>query len=147
MLEFNVETKWEKRDDLPNERLNTISSGGRPNIECVPPPEFSGIPGYWTPEHLFVASAASCYLLTLLKVSKNSNLNVTVVKMDAKGFLVENDDGSKVFKKLVFEPTLTVLKESEVKKAKRIAQMAEKTCIIGNSITAEKEVKPTIEIA
>jgi organic hydroperoxide reductase OsmC/OhrA len=147
MPEFNVEIKWEQREDLPNERLATLSSEDRPIIEFVPPPEFSGIPGYWTPEHLFVASATSCYTLTFLKVAKNSKLNVTKLKIRAKGFLVENEDGQKIIKKLLFEPTITVLKESEGEKAKRIAIMAEKTCIIGNSIKSEVEVKPSIEIA
>ena len=147
MPEFDVQIKWEPREDQPNERYMVANSEDRPKLEVVPPPDFSGIPGYWTPEHLFLASATSCYTMTYLKISKNSRLNVKSIAVKTTGILEEREDGQNWMKELILEPAITVLKESEVKKATRIAHMAEKACIIGNSIKAEMEINPSVNTA
>ena len=44
-------------------------------VEVATPPEFAnGMPGIWSPEHLFVAAVNSCLMTTYLAIADNSKL-------------------------------------------------------------------------
>ena len=46
------------------------SSDGLPEVVVTPPPEFGGPAHQWSPEHLFAASVASCFLTTFLAIAR-----------------------------------------------------------------------------
>lgn len=42
-------------------------------IEVATPPEFpKGIPGMWSPEHLFTAAVSGCLMTTFLSIAEKS---------------------------------------------------------------------------
>jgi organic hydroperoxide reductase OsmC/OhrA len=47
-------------------RLARVSIPGKQELQVATPPEFAGgVAGVWSPEDLFVAATATCYLVTL----------------------------------------------------------------------------------
>ena len=75
-------------------RLTEASVAGKPDIQVATPPEFrGGIPGVWSPEDLLVASAASCYAVTLVAVGERADVPVRALSVTAAGHVTRRDDG------------------------------------------------------
>ncbi|HMR20223.1 MAG TPA: OsmC family protein, partial [Sphingobacterium sp.] len=57
-------------------RTGTLSSPTLDDtITCATPPEFpNGVPGIWSPEHLYTAAINSCYMATFLAIAENFKL-------------------------------------------------------------------------
>src|SRR5690348_3474461 len=62
-------------------------------INFAAPPEFQGEPGLWTPEHLLVASVATCFLATFRAISENSKLHLVRLEVEAEGLLGKEEGG------------------------------------------------------
>jgi len=111
---------------------------GSPNergcIEVATPPQFpKGIPGIWSPEHLFTASVASCFMTTFLAIAENSKLAFESFKCKAIGTL-EQVDGKFIMSEVLLEPSVTVTYDKDVARAERVLQRTESNCLISNSI-------------
>ena len=66
----------------------TAANNGKGCIEVATPPEFpKGIPGIWSPEHLFTAAVSSCLMTTFLAIAENSKLEFIVFECKSKGKL------------------------------------------------------------
>jgi organic hydroperoxide reductase OsmC/OhrA len=78
---YETEVEWtkEKAGQIKGPTLATVTVGA--------PPEFKGREGQWTPEHLFVASINTCFMLTFLAVAENSKLPLVSFTSTAKGKL------------------------------------------------------------
>jgi len=124
-------------------RKGSLSSDGFPNIEVATPPEFKGIPGVWTPEHLFVSAVNICLMTTFLAIAENSFLSFTSYSCSGKGKL-ERVDGKFMISEIELQPKITVKKEKDKEKALRIIEKSEKACLISNSIKSNVILKPEI---
>jgi organic hydroperoxide reductase OsmC/OhrA len=83
-------------------------------IEVATPPEFpQGMPGIWSPEHLFTAAVSSCLMTTFLSVAENSKLAFTHFSCKAHGKL-ETVEGKFMMSEIVLEPTVTITDEKTV---------------------------------
>jgi organic hydroperoxide reductase OsmC/OhrA len=115
-------------------------------LEVATPPEFpEGIPGIWSPEHLFTASVCSCFMTTFLAVAKNSGLEYTSFDCHASGKL-EQVDGVFMMTEVLLEPSVTILSDSDFSKAERVLLKSEKLCLITHSIKAEVKLIPHIVV-
>jgi len=113
-------------------------------IEVATPPEFpKGIPGIWSPEHLFTASVASCLMTTFLSVAENSKLDFGYFICHAKGKL-ETVDGKMIMSEVQLFPEVAVANDTEKTKAIKVLDKAEKACLISNSIKSKVLVVSTI---
>ncbi len=83
---FNVNAAWNKdrRGMMWSPELSR--NGSTENcIEIATPPQFpKGIPGIWSPEHLFTASVSTCFMTTFLAVAENSKLEFKSFTCKAK---------------------------------------------------------------
>lgn len=108
------------------------------------PPQFpGGIPGIWSPEHLFTASVASCLMTTFLAVAENSRLSFTAFTCKSLGKL-ELEDGKYRMTEVILEPQVTLLREEDRDKAERVLRKAEANCLITNSVRSRVIVNPVI---
>ncbi|HCZ35963.1 MAG TPA: osmotically inducible protein OsmC [Cytophagales bacterium] len=106
-------------------------------IEVATPPEFpKGIPGIWSPEHLFTAAVNSCLMTTFLAIAENSKLEFTAFTSNAKGKL-EQVDGKFLMTEIALEPTVTIAHEKDRERAERVLLKAEAACLISNSIKSK----------
>ena len=122
--------------DSPNDPLPTLEVGS--------PPEFGGPGGMWSPEHLFVASIASCLMTTFYAIAAISGLDVLQYEDEAIGHLQRGEDRLYLIDRVLLRPTVVVGDETEVVKAKRLLMKAEDACLIGRSVVSKIEMEATV---
>lgn len=145
---YNVTVTWDKdRKGMmcsPELKLNGSTDAC---IEVATPPQFpKGIPGIWSPEHLFTAAVSSCFMTTFLSIAENSRLGFKSFACNSSGKL-DQVDGKLQMTEVLIEPILTILDEQDREKAMRILSKTEAACLITNSIRSKVTMKPVVEIA
>jgi len=136
---YNVSLQWEQ------DRKGILRSPELPqSIEVATPPDFpKGMPGIWSPEHLFVAAASSCLMTTFLAIAENSKLAYRTFTCEANG-VVDKVEGKFQVTEIVLQPTVTVANESLVEKALRVLDMSERNCLITHSMKTAVKMEPTV---
>lgn len=144
---YQVDITWSQdRKGIMCSPEITAQPGACGCIEVATPPQFAkGIPGIWSPEHLFTAAVSSCLMTTFLAIAENSKLEFKAFYCSAKGKL-EKVDGKFLMTEVILEPTVTILQEEDQEKAQRILEKSETACLISNSIKARVTMKPKIEV-
>ncbi len=148
MSEYKVEVEWLPDTANSYRRMARMDSAADklPEIICVTPPEFKkGIPNHWSPEHLFVSSCAACFFTTFTAMSDSSGLSLKSFKVKATGILAKDNDGKDAMIKLDLYPEIVVERDADLEKAKRVAEKAEKNCLIANSMKSEIIIHPSIQ--
>ncbi len=146
---YNVDINWdsERRGILCSPELNESQNHLNRCIEVATPPEFpKGIPGIWSPEHLFTAAVNSCLMTTFLAIADNSKLNFNSFSCRSKGKL-EQIDGKFIMSEVILEPTVIIPDESQRDKAIRLLEKSEAACLITNSIRSKITMIPKIEVS
>lgn len=139
---YNVDLEWksERKGEISSPELGEI-------IEVATPPEFpKGMPGIWSPEHLYTAAVNSCFMTTFLAIAENSSLEFKSLTCPAKGKL-SKVDGKYIMSEILLLPVLTIIDEEDREKAIKILNKAEKVCLITNSIKAKVLLMPRIKLA
>ncbi|MGO8855226.1 MAG: OsmC family protein [Steroidobacteraceae bacterium] len=114
-----------------------VTSADVPDISTAPPPEFDGPGGVWSPETLFIASIADCFILTFRGVSRAAHFEWEKLEAHVEGTL-ERVAGVTQFTRYVTRAILTVTPSSDHVKAKELLERAEKVCLITNSLRGER---------
>jgi organic hydroperoxide reductase OsmC/OhrA len=113
-------------------------------LEVATPPEFpKGMPGIWSPEHLFTAAISSCLMTTFLAVAENSKLDFLSFHCGSKGKL-EQVDGKYLMTEVELTPKVIVRSSDDIAKAHKILQKAEAGCLISNSVKARVTMVPVV---
>lgn len=138
---YTTEIEWigERRADL--------SAPNLPALVVDAPPEFKGHEGFWTPEHLFVASLNSCYMTTFVAIAENSKFDFVRLGISATGKLENTDGHGLMITEITLQPRLVVRDARNVERALRILQKAEKNCLIANSMRSQITLEPEITVA
>ena len=142
---YNVDINWntERKGVMCSPELNKDAGTC---IEVATPPEFpKGIPGIWSPEHLFTAAVSSCLMTTFLSIAENSKLTYTSFACKSKGKL-EQVDGKLMMTEITLEPLVTITDEKDREKAEKVLQKSEAACLISNSVKSKVIMLPTIQI-
>jgi peroxiredoxin-like protein len=136
---YNVSLQWEQ------DRKGILRSPELPqSIEVATPPDFpKGMPGIWSPEHLFIAAAASCLMTTFLAIAENSKLEYSAFACTAQG-IVDKVEGKFQVTEIVLQPTVTVANEALIEKALRVLDMSERNCLITHSMKTAVKMEPTV---
>lgn len=142
---YNVDINWnaDRKGVMCSPELNKDANSC---IDVATPPEFpKGIPGIWSPEHLFTASVSSCLMTTFLAIAENSNLEFESFNCKSKGKL-DKVDGRYLMTQIILEPKVVILNEKDRGRAERVLEKSEKACLISNSIKSEVIMTPIIEV-
>lgn len=145
---YNVDIAWnkERKGVMCSPELNLTSNQSSSCIEVATPPEFpKGIPGIWSPEHLFTAAVSSCLMTTFLAIAENSRLDFVSFNCQSKGKL-DQVDGKYMMTEIILEPTVVIADEKDREKAERVLQKSEAACLISNSIKSKVTMIPVIKI-
>ncbi|MDT0690943.1 OsmC family protein [Salegentibacter sp. F188] len=129
---YHVDLEWKM------DRKGEISSPVLDQkVEVATPPEFpKGMPGIWSPEHLFTAAVSSCFMTTFLAIAENSKLEFESLTCPAEGVL-DKKDGRFAMTEILLKPVVTIPNEADREKVEKIMIKAERACLISNSITSE----------
>ena len=136
---FYYDTKVEWKEG----RTGNLTSEGLPEIQVATPPEFKGVPGIWTPEHLFVSSVNICLMTTFLAIAENLHLHFSDYTCEGKGKL-ERIEGKFMISEIVLNPKIKIKKGNERTKALRVIEKSENACLISNSIKTNVILNPEI---
>jgi organic hydroperoxide reductase OsmC/OhrA len=145
---YNVNVSWnkERKGIMCSPELSESNSSINSCIEVATPPEFpKGIPGIWSPEHLFTAAVNSCLMTTFLAIAENSKLSFSNFDCKSKGKL-EQVDGKFLMTEIILEPTVIIDDENDREKAIRVLQKSEAACLISNSIKSKITMIPVIKL-
>jgi peroxiredoxin-like protein len=135
---YNTEVEW------TGDRHGELRAPTLPDLEIDAPPEFKGHEGVWTPEHLFVASVNSCFMTTFLAIAENSKLEFVKFNAQAEGTLEKVEGQGLMITHITLRPKVIIKHSRDAERAFRIFQMAEKHCLISNSIRSETKLEPQV---
>jgi len=124
----------------------SLSAAGLPPLQTAPPPQFDGPGDRWSPETLFVAAVADCFILTFRAIARASNLSWTALRCATEGQL-ERVEGVTRFTQMALRARLTVPPGTDADRARRLLEKAEKTCLITNSLAFTPTLSCEIEVA
>ena len=145
--QYNVNIHWDSdRKGMMCSPEITETKPEKGCIEVATPPQFpKGIPGIWSPEHMFTAAVSSCFMTTFLAIAENSKLDFTSFDCSAIGVLDKIDDKF-LMTEVILEPLVTIANEKDYDRALRILQRTESSCLISNSIKSNVNMKPVVKI-
>ncbi len=126
---YDMTSSWVK------EKIVTIEIDGKPDFEVATPPDF------WpdspretvSPEDLFVASAVSCYGVSLSGVAKRFHAEFTSFKVNATGTLQKGEFGWE-FEQITLRATINVPTNKDKKRMSKAAERAHRYCVVSNSM-------------
>lgn len=136
---YNVSLKWlnDRKGEMLSPELND-------RIEVATPPEFEkGMPGIWSPEHLYTASVLSCFMTTFLAIAEYSKLEFESFDCSAEGIL-EKVEGKYLMTEIFLKPQVKISDMDKRDRAERILEKAEAACLISNSIKTKVHLQSEI---
>jgi organic hydroperoxide reductase OsmC/OhrA len=132
---------------LTADRRAVLAADGLPSLEVATPPEFpGGHSGIWSPEHLYTAAAEACLMTTFLAIAANSKLAFESYASSAEGTLEKTGSGF-LMTRITLRPKVVVADATQVERARRILEKAEKLCLISNSMKTQVELVPEVSAA
>ncbi len=117
-----------------------------PSLGFSAPPEFQGKAGKWTPEHMFVAAVASCFITTFRAIAEFSKFEAPGLEVSAEGTL-EKGEGGFSFTRVSIRPVLTVARDADRERGLRLLDKAERSCLISRSLKSEVVLEPTVLVS
>ena len=134
---FPVSVRWH------GEQLAGVTAPDLEEIEVAVPPEFRGPGGHWSPEHLLVASAASCYAVTFAAVAERRRIPLHSLTVTGTGHVGHRDDGRVGF--VAVELTARIRTEPEfVGAAERTARATHTACLVTDALDVPVHVVPVV---
>ena len=135
---YDTEVEWTKS------KIATLRSSKLPDLQIAPPPEFQGAPGFWTPEHLYVASVNACFVATFLAAADLSKLDFVSFSSGARGKLEKVEGSGYEITEIVLRPGLVVRQPADVDRAARVLEKAKSNCLISKSIKTTVKIEAEI---
>jgi organic hydroperoxide reductase OsmC/OhrA len=129
------------------ERVVEVTTDAGLALPVATPPEFrGGVHGMWSPEHLLVAGAASCFALTLAGIADRREIPLHDVAISGVGHMTRRADGRFGF--VVVELAVEITTEEGFEEnARRAARAAESGCLIAQALRVPVEVELTVRAA
>ena len=118
-----------------------------PSLSVASPPQFDGPTGVWSPEHLFVASVASCLMTTFRAIAELSGLDIVEYSDSAEGKLVQGDDRRYSITEITLRPRVVISDPDKVDRTLRLIDKAEHACLISRSISSVILLEPDVIVA
>ena len=117
-----------------------LGADGLPDLASMPPPEFDGPGGYWSPETLLVAAVADCFTLSFRSIARASRLEWRELTAEVNGVL-ERSDGVARFTRFDTHAELVVPAGTDPARARSLLEKAEKICLVSNSLSAVRHLE------
>jgi organic hydroperoxide reductase OsmC/OhrA len=116
-----------------------------PGISSAPPTEFGGPGDRWSPETLFVAAVADCFILTFRGIAGVSRFPWVSLACDVTG-TVDRVDRVTQFTALEVHARLRVPAGAKEDQARRLLTKAEETCLVTNSLKVRPHLESVVEV-
>ena len=124
-----------------------LESPGLPSLTAGAPPDVGGEGGMWSPEHMFVASAEVCAMLTFLAIARMSKLEFVSWTSSAKGKVDKVEGQGFMFTSIEIDAEVELKQASDREKAERILQKAEQNCLVTKSMKTPVDLRYKLKVA
>ena len=121
-----------------------LRCAGLPDIAAAAPAEFDGPGDKWSPEVLLLAAIGGCFVLTFRAIAHASKLPWTSLQCAVQGTL-DKVERQPQFTAFVIEAVLKLPPEAKADRAQRMLEMAERSCLVTNSVKAPVELRARVE--
>ncbi len=121
-----------------------LAGAGLPTMASQPPTEFGGPGDRWSPETLFVAAVADCFVLTFRGIASFSHLPWSSLTCEVTG-TVDRVDRVTQFTHLEVRARLRVPAGANEEQARRLLAKAEETCLVTRSLKATPHLEASVE--
>lgn len=135
---YSTHVQWK------SEKKGTLISGEFPEIEVATPIDFGGHEGFWSPEHLFVASANVCFMTTFLVLAPKFGLNFHTFDSDAIGKVEQTEGKGFEVTEIILKPKVVVVDAKDEVKALKVLEKSEKYYLISNSMKSKIILEPEV---
>lgn len=139
--EYETAVTWTDRS------RGTLESPGLPALTAGAPPDFGGDGGVWSPEHMFVASAEVCAMLTFVAIARMSKLDFVNWTSSAKGKVDKVEGQGFLFTGIEIDAEVALQQASDRDKGERILQKVEHNCLVTKSMQTRVNFRYKIKIA
>jgi organic hydroperoxide reductase OsmC/OhrA len=135
---YETEVEWK------GEREGNLRGPNLPVVAVDAPLEFKGHEGKWTPEHLFVASVNTCFMMTFLAITEYSKLPLVSFRSTATGKLEKVQGAGYQLIEVVIKPSLVIASAQDLARTPRILEKAKENCFVTNAIKIAVKLQPEI---
>jgi organic hydroperoxide reductase OsmC/OhrA len=122
----------------------TLAGDRLPVIPSAPPMEFGGPGDRWSPETLFVAAVADCFVLTFRGIAGVSRFPWVSLECHVTG-TVDRVARVTQFTALDVRARLRVPAGAKEDQARRLLVKAEETCLVTNSLKVQPHLESIVE--
>jgi len=123
-----------------------LSSPGVPELASAAPAEFGGPGDQWSPETLLAAAVADCFILSFRAIARGSKFDWISLTCDVDAVL-EKVEKVTQFTEFRENVVLEVPAGTDEAKAMRLLEMAERVCLVTNSMTGKTHLDATVKFA
>jgi peroxiredoxin-like protein len=123
----------------------TLTMSGLAPLESAAPKEFDGPGDRWSPEGLLTAAVADCFILSFRAIAAASKFEWTQLEASTAGRL-DRVEGKMKFTHFTTRATLKVSPGTDIDRARRLLERAEQSCLIANSLSAERHLEASVEV-
>jgi len=116
---------------------------GKTNLS--PPPEFGGKEDALSPEEMFVGAINGCLLLTFIYFAKQHTVEMTSYHAEATGEVKKGKEGFR-FVKVTVQARVTVDKKERVAEIEKISHLAERFCLISQSVSCPVQYQVEVQV-
>lgn len=103
------------------------------------PREMDG-PGIGTnPDEMLLGAAATCYMITLAAMLEHAHISVSELSMESEG-MVEVKKGVLSYKTIIYRPTVILVNHDQIELAQKLADKAEKNCMISRALKGNVQI-------
>ena len=124
----------------------TLASRGLPSVRVASPPAYDGPGDAWSPEHLLLASVASCFVMTFRAVARASRLPFDGLVVDANG-TVDRDAGTVRFTTITLHVRISVPAGTNHERCEQIVSKTESHCLVSASLATPVRVVTDVAVA
>ncbi len=141
-FEFPAAVEWEGGS------ITVASVAGKQDLDVATPPEFGGeAEGVWSPEDLFVASAASCFAVTLAAIVRKRTIPLLSLQVDGVGHVGLRDDGRLGFTSIELEVTAETDSADAATQLETAIERAERSCLVSNALGIPLNVRAAVPVS
>ena len=135
MTELQEMHVYDMTSNWIRDKIVTIEITGKPELQVATPSDFwpESPKDLISPEDLFVASAVSCYGVSLAGVAKRFHAEFKDFHLSAHGTLHKGEFGWE-FEQITIGATIIVETEKDRKRMIKAAERAHQYCLVSNSM-------------
>ena len=130
--QYEAQARWQKGAGT-NPMNHRLEFRDRPAIEASGAPQYKGDATMLNPEELFLASLASCQMLTYVALAARAGIDVIAYEDRPEATLTMADRRMRITE-VVLRPSITLAAGSDEAKARAMVESAHQGCFIANSV-------------